>query len=126
MFAHRLRQLLRERDLRQVELARHLPGVAESSISEYVRGETLPGSATLAALSEYFDVSADWLLGLTDVRPRLRSGYYLVSARIYHRTRRLAWRAVTGYQIPDDALVVSPAEAESGPTAGPASANGSS
>lgn len=45
------------------ELARRI-GVKQEAISAWEHGKNLPGAKNLRALSEVFDVSVDWLLGI--------------------------------------------------------------
>jgi transcriptional regulator with XRE-family HTH domain len=49
----------------QEELAQLL-NTTQSQVSRYENGENDPTSEVLAALARALDVSADWLLGLTD------------------------------------------------------------
>ena len=67
LFPSQLRELRKEKGISQEALARDL-GVSKSTIGLYETGDTLPDAKTLHDLAVYFDVSADWLLGLTDVR----------------------------------------------------------
>ena len=61
-FAQRLTFLRESRDLKKKELAEIL-NVSSSSISQYESGTNMPGYDILCRLSEYFDVSIDFLLG---------------------------------------------------------------
>lgn len=64
----RITQLREERDWKKTELARRL-GISHSQVSRIESGETgTLSSDILIRLAEVFDVSADYLLGLTDVR----------------------------------------------------------
>ena len=60
-FALRMKQLRKERKLKQQELA------DEFSIKY---GESYPEVAKLLAIANFFDVSLDYLMGLSDVRER--------------------------------------------------------
>jgi len=66
-FGERLRALLEERDMTQVELSRRLH-LGKSTVSQYISGARNPDIATLKALAELFSVSTDYLLGRTEVR----------------------------------------------------------
>ena len=57
-------ELREDKKLTQKELA-ELIGVARNTISKYEVNEFLPDSANLIALSKFFDVSVDYLLGLS-------------------------------------------------------------
>lgn len=66
---HRLRALREDRDLNQTEVARLLH-VSQTTYSRYESGALDIPSATLIALAEFYRVSVDYLLGLTeDPRP---------------------------------------------------------
>ena len=67
-FAERLHNILAERNLTYMQL--DLDGVvAQCSVSNWVRGITLPTSYSLERLCRYLGVSADYLLGLSDRKP---------------------------------------------------------
>lgn len=65
MFGDRLSQLRKEKGITQLELSKVLK-VSSSTISMYERNERDPDTSTLLDLADYFDVSADYLLGRTD------------------------------------------------------------
>ena len=67
MLGKRLRLLRSEKDITQRELAKYL-GLTPKMISFYENGERFPPYDIIIKLSKYFDVSADYLLGLTDVK----------------------------------------------------------
>lgn len=64
-FAVRLRELIGEKT--QNEIAEEL-NITRQSIGQWINGNTTPDIATLCKLSDYFDVSADYLLCRTDVK----------------------------------------------------------
>ena len=66
-FSPKLKTLREEAGLNQSQLADKL-GVSRGSISFYENGDRIPDIEFLHKVSEYFDVSADWLLGLSDVK----------------------------------------------------------
>lgn len=66
-FARRLTQLRTERDLSQRRLAAQL-GCSQSAISKYELADNQPDIDFLVAAARYFNVSADWLLGLQNRR----------------------------------------------------------
>lgn len=61
----RLREERERRGLKQSELA-DLCGVTMFQISRYETGKSEPGSTVLHAIARHLNVSADYLLGLTD------------------------------------------------------------
>lgn len=64
-FNNRLKQLRLSHKLTQSELANIL-GLKPTAISNYESKRNEPSFEKLIALSEYFDVSCDYLLGVTD------------------------------------------------------------
>jgi DNA-binding XRE family transcriptional regulator len=66
-FKQRLRYLLAERDMTQKALAEKLY-VEPTTMSGYVKGHRQPSFETLIRMAKFFDVSTDYLLGITDFR----------------------------------------------------------
>lgn len=66
-FPQRLKSLLEERGVTQTEIASFI-GCTRQAISLYVTGQSTPDINILTKISNYFHVSADYLLGLTDVK----------------------------------------------------------
>ena len=64
-FAERLRELRLSRDLSQQELGEKLT-VNRKSISHWERNTYEPDYETLVKIAQYFEVSTDYLLGLSD------------------------------------------------------------
>ena len=54
-FGRRLKGLMQDRSLTQLELAKNT-GISQQSLSGWVRGEHIPKGRRLAVLAEYFDV----------------------------------------------------------------------
>jgi transcriptional regulator with XRE-family HTH domain len=67
VFAKRIKELRKQQNLTQKELADEL-GVSMGSIGFYENQERTPDIDFLNSASDYFDVSADYLLGRTDVK----------------------------------------------------------
>lgn len=61
----RIKQLREEKKLSQKRLAEQLK-VAQNTISSWEHGKREPDTETIKALTEIFDVTADYLLGLSD------------------------------------------------------------
>lgn len=87
--AERLKKLMRERDLRQVDILQLTVPIArkynldftKGNLSMYVTGRVLPGQDKLLILAEALDVSEAWLMGY-DVpmeRTEKRSSDYIVT-----------------------------------------------
>ena len=66
-FADRLKFLREENKLTQLELAQKF-NITSQTISQYERGLRTPDFTLLDNLANYFEVSADYLLGRTDIR----------------------------------------------------------
>ncbi len=64
---NRIKELRLGKELRQVELAQII-GMSQSSLSGYESGKIEPDQETLIRLSEFFDVSIDYLLGISNVK----------------------------------------------------------
>ena len=67
ILAKRMRELRKERKLSQADTAKAI-GVAWISYQRYESGERDPMAPSIAAFAEYFNVSADYLLGLSNDR----------------------------------------------------------
>ena len=64
-FQLRFTECLCYAEIKQTELARAV-GVSKQCISDYKAGKSQPSLDTLFLICRYLDVSADFLLGLTD------------------------------------------------------------
>ncbi len=67
IFAKRLRQLRKEKDISQEELGKVL-SLTKASISLYESGKREPDFETLQKIASFFNVTTDYLLGRTDNR----------------------------------------------------------
>ena len=66
-----IKRLRRERDLTQEEVAAHL-GVSFQSVSKWERGEGYPDITILPSLANYFGVTLDELLGMSESEKQAR------------------------------------------------------
>ena len=66
-FGERLRGLREKQNLSREKMAKML-GLSYWALSKYETGEREPDFGTLRHLADYFEVSADYLLGRTDVQ----------------------------------------------------------
>ena len=66
-FASRLRKLLSDTKTTQPMLAEAI-GVSRQAIGQWKDGNTLPDIVSLGKIADYFNVSADYLLGRTRVK----------------------------------------------------------
>lgn len=69
MFADRLKLLRKEKKLTQVEFAKIIK-VAPSTIGMYEVGNREPNIATIKIIADFFNVSSDYLIGLSNIRER--------------------------------------------------------
>lgn len=67
----RLKELREQRRLNQEGLAMNI-SVSQSTISAYEVGERTPDLETLIAIAKFFDVSIDYLVGLSDVKQNIK------------------------------------------------------
>ena len=67
IFAERLRKLLEEEGISQKQLAAKTQ-IAESSISKYLSCDAEPKLVPLVSIAKYFDVSIDYLLGVSNCK----------------------------------------------------------
>lgn len=75
-FSTRLENMLEERDMTQKQLATALH-IAPSTLNGYLRRDREPDYDTLISLAAYFEVSTDYLLGVTEIRrPYYALDYY--------------------------------------------------
>ncbi len=65
IFCERLKELRKSMNLSQKQLADILQ-TNNSSICDWERGRSQPDLQTLAKLARFFDITADYLLGLED------------------------------------------------------------
>lgn len=65
IFGSRLRELRKQKNISQTELGQML-GVTSTQIGDMERGNSTTSMPRLYELCQYFEVSADYLMGLTD------------------------------------------------------------
>lgn len=65
VFSMRLKELRKSRKLNQVDLGK-IAGITSKQIQRYESGESEPTLSVLVRLSDYFDVSLDYLCGRSD------------------------------------------------------------
>ena len=64
-FSERLEELIREKGMDNKTFAREV-GVPESCISYFINSLRMPTITTLVKISDYFNCSADYVLGITE------------------------------------------------------------
>lgn len=62
---NRIRALREDRDLRQIDVAK-ATGIDQQTLSNYETGKTNPDSFAIIKLAEFFGVTCDYLLGVTE------------------------------------------------------------
>lgn len=62
---NRIRELREDRDLRQIDVSK-ATGIDQKTLSNYETGKTFPDSYAIIRLAEFFDVTTDYLLGVSD------------------------------------------------------------
>ena len=65
MFSRRIKQLRNEKKITQKDVATFL-GITDRAYQYYEYGSREPNIGVAAKLADYFQVSTDYLLGLTD------------------------------------------------------------
>lgn len=64
-FAERLKELRIEKELSQAAVAK-ATGLSQNAIAQWENDKRVPNINALIAIAQFFDVSADYLLGLQD------------------------------------------------------------
>ena len=64
-FTKRFNEILTQSGKTQVEIAKAL-NITKQCVNDYKTGKSVPSLETLYSLCKYLDVSADYLLGLTE------------------------------------------------------------
>lgn len=86
---NRIKQLRKERHLKQEGLALHL-NVSQSTISLYEKGDRLPDMETCGRIADFFHVSLDYLTGRSSVRnPDALAGLTLLEGTIVAKLKSL-------------------------------------
>lgn len=67
MIGRRIKDLRREKDLLQKDLANELK-LSQQTISLYESGKREPDYKTLDTIAKFFDVTIDYILGRTDIK----------------------------------------------------------
>ena len=90
----RLRSLREERKINQQKIAMELQ-ISQASISKYEVGSAEPDIGTIIKIADYFNVSTDYLLGVSEVKKPLKKSdlsdaeiAHLVSYKSLSRTQR--------------------------------------
>ncbi len=87
-FYIRLENLLEERNLTQKQLSLDLH-IASSTLNGYVNNNREPDFATLIRFAKYFDVTTDYLLGLSNEKKPSPSSLNPIEGALIHLYRTL-------------------------------------
>lgn len=63
----RIKYLREEKDFSQLEFSKLL-NISNSTLSQYEAGNRMPGDEIKKKIAEYFNVSLDYLMGVSDIR----------------------------------------------------------
>lgn len=96
-FPTRLRKLMQEKHVTQKVLGKVI-GVRPQTISLYCTGQSLPDAEGIAKICDYFDVSADWILGRSETKSRDTT---LTAVCEYTGLSEKAIRIITGKEAVD-------------------------
>lgn len=83
LIGERIRQMRKDRHLRQSDLAKEL-GVRKTTISNYETGYSIPKREVLGKISKFFGVSMDYLCASTDETKK-----YLQTMETYHQMEEI-------------------------------------
>ena len=62
---NRIKELREDKDLRQIDVAEKT-GIDQRTLSNYETGKTNPDSYSIIKLAEFYEVSCDYLLGVSE------------------------------------------------------------
>jgi len=89
-FAKRLSELREEHDIKQSKLAEML-SLKPSAVSKYETELTHPGIPTIIKIAEIFNVSVDYLLGVSSIKnPYTKENFTPIECEIITRYRKLS------------------------------------
>ncbi|MBD5632208.1 MAG: helix-turn-helix transcriptional regulator [Clostridia bacterium] len=64
-FGNRLKDLLKDKNISQETLAKHI-GVSQRAVSKWINHQSEPTESAIVNCAKFFEVSADFILGLSD------------------------------------------------------------
>ncbi|MCX7747318.1 MAG: helix-turn-helix domain-containing protein [Clostridia bacterium] len=98
-FKEIIKKLRVEKDLTQDELAKVL-NVKRSTVSGYESGRNEPSYEILQKLSDYFDVTVDFLLGKTEVK-KAETGKNAISPAYFRLAKYAEERGISPEDVED-------------------------
>ena len=66
-FRNRIRDLREDMDLRQIDVSK-ATGIDQKTLSNYETGKTNPDSYSLIRLADFFHVTIDYLVGISEIK----------------------------------------------------------
>ena len=78
MLSERLKALRKEKKLKQINIANIL-NVSRSTYGHYETGHAVPNKVSMEKLSDFYDVSVDYLLGRTNEKKLTKSDNAIVA-----------------------------------------------
>lgn len=107
MFARRLKILRAEKDITQAEFA-NIIGVAQQTVGSWEKGKSTPSYELLNKIADYFNVSADYLLGreshnvsLSDEQKNLLTDFNSLTTE----ARKAVWIMINSLRVTHSAVV---------------------
>jgi len=87
-FSRRLKELRKKRGISTRNLAKALGLKSHGAITQFEKGTSLPALDTIVVLAEFFDVTVDYLIGLTDFPYLIPDNLKLIVSK-YHELEEL-------------------------------------
>lgn len=88
-FNDRLRELRKEHNLLQKDIAEKI-GVSRDSITKYESGDREPTLDNIIKMAEIFDVSIDYLIGVSDIKVKTEPEYLVFIEKIKETEYRVS------------------------------------
>ena len=99
----RLSEIRNEFGYSQSEVAKHL-GITRQAYGHYETGVREPDNTTIIKLAKFYDVSADYLLGITDIK-KVENSFALSD---HEKELIIAYRNNPAMQVAVDRLLIVP------------------
>lgn len=104
LFAERLRVLRARKKISQRELAKAIGINSNAAIAHWEQGRNLPDWENLNKLAAYFDVSASYLMGISDMEKGVEISEHLLAKALSGQTTE-AYRTIVAIEelsLPDE------------------------
>lgn len=67
LFSKKLTELMKQKKVTQKQLAKEL-NIRPQTVSSYVKARTIPNCIIIKRISQFFNVSADFMVGLSEIK----------------------------------------------------------